>query len=592
MSTTARNLRIGIVYRGSIIHEETITRRTDVTVGRRAGSTVQVVASEHPDFPDQVEVLLLEGNAYHLVVPADPSARISLRGAAANDPKTLRGKRCLPAEAAAGGSVTIGDVTVMFQFVRGDATPSVTIERHVLRVGLVYDDRLISDRIFPDDKTVEVGNDRRATLVLPIEDYQGPGLRFVQRPGGETELHAPAQLKVTLRVGEGPTDLADLVAKGKARQQDGAIVCPLGPGASGRATLGGYNVLFQVVKQSVTVPALAKPSGVRRLSSVVMGDPVWAVSFAVALCLVAGVVGQAMLFHATTGKYLEQSAKAEEDQAHTTYEIQIEQKEEEKPPEPEPEDKKETVDVVPDEVKKAKPDKEAKVEKADKADKPTNDKPSNTADKQLNPEEVKRNAREAVQKNTLAGAFGQGAGTRLFGDAGDGEEGTVVAKTFGGTGGDGDGSGGPGSSGIKIANSGGGGSLEKASLGGKKTFERKAEATQVEVKKEEKKVEIKLASSEMGGEGEGKGDVAKVIARKNSAVQQCYEKALRDNPDEGGKVKVSFTVGTAGTVTDVSVSGASGSFGDCIKAKFMAIRGLPILGSPQSFNQSYVFSKN
>ena len=99
-------------------------------------------------------------------------------------------------------------------------------------------------------------------------------------------------------------------------------------------------------------------------------------------------------------------------------------------------------------------------------------------------------------------------------------------------------------------------------------------------------------AGEMGGEGEGKSDIAKVIARKNSAVQQCYEKALRDDPEVGGKVKVSFTVGTAGTVTDVNVSGASGVFADCIKGKFMAIRGLPIISSPQSFNQSYVFSKN
>ena len=96
----------------------------------------------------------------------------------------------------------------------------------------------------------------------------------------------------------------------------------------------------------------------------------------------------------------------------------------------------------------------------------------------------------------------------------------------------------------------------------------------------------------MGGTGEAKADVAKVISRKNSAVQRCYEAALRDNPDEGGKVKVSFTVGTAGTVTDVSVSGASGGFSECIKNKFMGIRGLPLLAAPQSFNQAYVFSKN
>ena len=94
-----------------------------------------------------------------------------------------------------------------------------------------------------------------------------------------------------------------------------------------------------------------------------------------------------------------------------------------------------------------------------------------------------------------------------------------------------------------------------------------------------------------GGDGDSKTEVAKVVARKNSAVQRCYEQALRDNPDEAGKVKVTFTVGTAGTVTDVSVSGASGSFSECIKAKFSSIRGFPTLPSPQTFSQSYVFSK-
>ena len=53
-----------------------------------------------------------------------------------------------------------------------------------------------------------------------------------------------------------------------------------------------------------------------------------------------------------------------------------------------------------------------------------------------------------------------------------------------------------------------------------------------------------MSGIELGGEGEGKSDIAKVIARKNSAVQQCYERALRENAEEGGKVKVSFTVGT------------------------------------------------
>ena len=114
----------------------------------------------------------------------------------------------------------------------------------------------------------------------------------------------------------------------------------------------------------------------------------------------------------------------------------------------------------------------------------------------------------------------------------------------------------------------------------------------VEKREEAKQLTIKLSSSETSGDGEGKADVGKIIARKNNQIQQCYEKALQNNPDEGGKVKVTFTVGQAGTVTDVSVAGASGGFADCIRNRFMQIRGFPQLANPQSFTQSYVFSKN
>ena len=57
-------------------------------------------------------------------------------------------------------------------------------------------------------------------------------------------------------------------------------------------------------------------------------------------------------------------------------------------------------------------------------------------------------------------------------------------------------------------------------------------------------------------------------------------------------MKVSFTVGTAGTITDVTVSGAEGGFKDCIESKFKSIRGLPILPAPKQFNQSFVFTKS
>ncbi len=594
MSTNNRNVRLGIVYRGSIIQEELLDRRIDVTVGIRPGSTIQVSPKLHPDFPDNFELLLLDGGQYYLVAPQDPSARISLRGtAAASEARTIRGKRCVPVEGVAGGSLVVGDVTVMFQFVRADTTPTVTRDRTVLRIGLVYDERLISDTIFPDTKAVTIGNDKNNTIVLPLEDYQGPSIAFVNNKDGSATLRAPVNLKVRVAIDGSPMELKDLLQKGKARQEGNDVVCHLPLGTRGRAVMDKHTVLFQVVKQTLTVPVMPPKSGLQRAVGVFSNDPTWSISFLVAILLIGAVVGQAILFQSTTGKYLGKQ-KSEEELAHNTYEVQVEQKEEEKPKEEE-EEKKDTVDVVPDEVKAKKAEKETKPDKkADaKADKPA-DKPESTG-KTVDPEEAKRNARAAVQKTTIAGAFGSaGAATKLFA-AGEGDDGTVVAKTFGGDGGGDKGEGGPGGSQLKLAAAGGGGgTLEKVKGGAKGFGDRKTDVAKVDAgDKQEVAVKIKLSSGGVeGGDGESRGEVAKVISRKNSAVQQCYERALRDNPDEGGKVKVSFTVGTAGTVTDVSVSGASGGFADCIKNKFTAIRGLPLLASPQSFNQSYVFSKN
>ncbi len=585
-----RFVRLGIVYRGNIIQEETLDRRIDVSVGIRPGSTVQIAPKDYPDFPDAIDLLALDGGQYYLVVPSDPTARISMRGAAVtSEAKNIKGKRCLPVEGIAGGSLVIGDVTIMFQFVRGDATPTVTRDRMVLRLGLVFDDRLISDQIYPDQKIITIGNGKEDSVVLPTEDYQGPAISFTNNKDGSADLRCPQSLKVRVAIDGSPMELKDLQQKGKARAEGNDVICHLPLGSRGRAVMGAHTVLFQMVKQSVTVPAMHKPTGLQRFTSVFLGDPTWSTAFLSSVLLVGAIVGQALIFNAHTGKYLK-DVKPEDEHKFDTIVVQIEEKKVEEPPE-KPDDKPTQPLQAPDPTpaKKQKDDKPTKADKDPVKDAPKPDSIGKTAD---NPEDVKRIDRAVVEKNTLAGAFGgPGAATKLFGTAGEGEEGTVVAKSFGNGGGDKEGTG-PGSGGLKLEGGQHSGTVEKVPVSGKKGFDRDANvAKPVEKKPEEKAVVAHLSLGDMSGSGEGKSDVAKVISRKNNAVQLCYEMALRSNPEEGGKVKVTFTVGTAGTVTEVTVSGASGTFSDCIKNKFMAIRGLPLLPSEQSFTQSYVFSK-
>lgn len=598
MSNANRNLRLGIVYRGSIIHEEQFDRKIDISIGRRAGSTVHIAPKQYPDFPEFIDFLTCDNGVFYLVVPADPNARVNLRGAASNqDVRTVKGKKAIPIEDIAGGSLGIGEVTVMFQFVRGDSHPTMTRERTVLRLGLVFEERLIDDRIFPDTKLVSVGTGRECTIVLPEEDYQGPPISFENHKDGSVTMRAPAAMKVRLAVDGAPMELKDLQAKGKARQEGNDIVCHLSLGTRGRAIVGQHTLLVQVIKQTVTVPVFAKKSFPERVMAGVLAEPAWWISFAVSAMFILGLVFQAAYFEKNTNRFLG-SSKASEEASKTTYEVVVEEKEEIKEPPPDPEeDKKPTAEIMPESVK-AKADKPAeKAKDAPKADAGKADKPASLGEKQADPDEAKRQARAAIEQKTIAGAFGGpqgGAATKLFGEAAEGEAGEVVAKSFGGDPGAGNGDArGPGAGGVKLAGSSGGGTVEKvkAGSGGKGFGERKAEETKVEGKKEEAAITVKLSSGGVDGPGENKAEVAKVVSRKNSAVQRCYEEALRDNPDEGGKVKVTFTVGTEGTITDVSVSGASGKFSDCIKAKFSAIRGLPLLTSPQTFSQSYVFSK-
>ena len=580
-----RNVRLGIVYRGSIVREEILDRRIDVSVGQRADSTLQFSPREHPDFPEHVDVLLCEKDAYYLVVPSDPNARINLRGASnADKVETIRGKRCIPVDDIAGGSMVVGDLSVMFQFVRGYSAPTAVHERTVLRIGLVYNERLISDRIFPNEKAVSIGGQKTDTVVLDQDDYKGATLQFVNNKDGSVTMKAPSDMNIRAAVkeNEAPRDLAELIKGGNARVEGAVTACHLALGTRGRAIMGPYTILFQVVRQRVVVPSMERKTPLQRFIAVFLGDIVWTSCFGIAFLLGGGIVVQALIFQNTTGRY--QDAVAEEKHISEMYEVEVEVKEEIKEPEPEPEPE----DVAPIQAE-PEPEKEAPAKPAKEA--PAKVEKAQSTGKTVDPLERQRVAREVIAKRTIAGAFaGAGGATKLFAEGGEGE-GVVEAKTFGG--GDDAGGQGPGGA-LKLKGSGGGGTVEKIKGGKPGGFgKREKNLTATKVDKVDKKVKVNFSPGALdGGAGAGKEGVARVIARKNSAVRRCYESALRNDPGLSGKVKVRFTVGTAGTITAVSVLGASGAFSECINSKFKQIRGLPILPAPQSFNQSYVFTKS
>jgi outer membrane biosynthesis protein TonB len=603
---TSRVLRIGVVYRGQVVAERVLERRVDVTVGTQPGCTVDIPTAMAPDLKGSFPVAILHQNAYHVVLPSDPSHAINLRGGPGGQGVdksavvTVKGQKVLPIEAYTGGSLALGDLIVMFQFVRADLTHTVTKEEIVLRIGLVHEDRLLSDQIYPAGETVTIGTAATCTIALPDTEYQGPGARFTSTKGKtdfRAKLPKESDPKIALENGTA-YDVAGAQKLGIATVDGDGIGLNLPLKSRGKAKLGQYTVLYQVVKRTIVVPVAPVKPLYQKLLAPFTNDTTWSVSFLVAFLLIGSFVGQALIFNRTTGRFLAKNATEEQETA-SIYEVQIEQKEEIKEEEPEKEDKP-VADIMSDQAKKEAA-KEDKVKEDKRAEKAASDKQPVKAEsigKQVDPEEAKKLAVESVSKKTIAGAFGgPGASTKLFaaGDD-DGEGGEVVAKTFGGDGDGGAGATGPGGGGLKVATGGGGGgTIEKVSgkAGGGFKRDEGAAAPVKEEKKEAAAPQVKLSMGGLGGDGdEGeKSAVAKMVARKNSAVQKCYENELRDNDAAGGKVRVTFTVGPAGNVTDVSVSGASGGFADCIKNKFMAIRGLPASDGSKTYNQSYVFAK-
>ena len=96
----------------------------------------------------------------------------------------------------------------------------------------------------------------------------------------------------------------------------------------------------------------------------------------------------------------------------------------------------------------------------------------------------------------------------------------------------------------------------------------------------------------MGNEGgDEKSQFARVVSRKNSAMQRCHQAwALSAKAAPRVlKVKATLTIGTEGAVTDVQVAGAPPELAACMVEKLKAIRGMPALLVPTVYAHSYEF---
>jgi len=127
---------------------------------------------------------------------------------------------------------------------------------------------------------------------------------------------------------------------------------------------------------------------------------------------------------------------------------------------------------------------------------------------------------------------------------------TTGAPVGGSASGGGSGSGAGGGSGVRGGRSGSGGGIDDliGDLGSASSKDIKRKGSLMVV--EESQIEEGPGSK---ASGRDRDQIMEIVNAHNSAIQACYQRALKRNPELKGKIVVRFTISPAGKVIDVTV---------------------------------------
>ncbi|MGA9524283.1 MAG: hypothetical protein WBV82_22705, partial [Myxococcaceae bacterium] len=125
---SSKILRVGVIQAGKIIEERHLKRREDVTIGQDAKNTIVVPAS---NLPSTFHAFEYKANQYSLVFTEQMEGRVRLGDSdvdfASLKSQGLAKKRgdvyVYPLSEAARGKITLGEITLLFQFVTPPPEP-------------------------------------------------------------------------------------------------------------------------------------------------------------------------------------------------------------------------------------------------------------------------------------------------------------------------------------------------------------------------------------------------------------------------------------------------------------------------------------
>lgn len=422
----------------------------------------------------------------------------------------------------------------------------------ILRIGVILGGKIVEERLIRNRENVTIGQSAKNTFAIPAAELPKTWPLF-QIVGGKYALNVAESMDGRLSDGGQVFALAQAKSLPNVQKTGTGWQLPLSDTARGKIILGDMTLLFQFVMAPPLQPKPQLPHSVRGTLADRI-DPYMAVVLAVSF-----------ISHGAFGLYvynMDMPAELPPDEIPDRFAKAIM----EKPKLPESPKKKDDGAGA-----QAKADKAKEKAKGDGEDSPKKKSKGGADDAPVaaGPAVAEAPAVPQAQNTAVLKVLGarSAAGTGRFVDVtggkdagGDldkgltnvGKSGTAVALS--GSGGLGGGARTSGSGEIgTIKGTGVAGPSGGGSVGGSKVEQ--------EIKVEGRAEKIEDIDS--GGLDPDKV-MSTIKSRYFAGVTQCYKQGLKANPKMGGRIEVNFSVGAAGNVTKVNVSGFDDAVDKCI----------------------------
>lgn len=398
----------------------------------------------------------------------------------------------------------------------------------ILRIAVVQGGKVVEERQIKRRETVTVGTGPRNTFVLANNATLPASFPLFELRGNAYHLHFTEQMDGKHGVGDGPlVDFRVLVSQGVVKKHsDAAYDLALSDASKGKVVCGEATLLFQFVTPPPeparpVLPEVARGGWWRTVDRLFFG--ILVLSLSVHFGLIAAVSGREVNEDVSLDEIPDRFAKL----------------------------------IIPDKpVTPPKPKAQAAgADTAKKADK--KEAPKKVAKKEASPEEAA--AAAAARREKIGKMVAQKGILKLLGAEGSGSG--AIEDVLGSGSGNGDiadalkGAGGVAVAGADSIGAGGhkgGGSGKAAGIGDLAT---KGGGSVGLGGKGETSIRASVSTSapEVESSTLDRDAVTRFVRSRQRAIQSCYEKELKLNPNLKGKVAVRITIATSGRVSDTEI---------------------------------------